>query len=190
MRLVSLVEVKENRGLNEAAKSHDFDLVSFKSISEFERFELNNATDIVLMVVDTITALHLQFVERLMIFAPVPLIITATSIEPWQLSTLLHCGRVTFVPQQFDYSRLSKVRELAQVRFKTANRLHTKLAELECRIEDEKRIQLAKRDLQQSGLSEQQAHKVIQKLAMDEGVSLPDSAAVIGKIAQGSYAHK
>ncbi len=190
MRLVSLIEDTDNRGLIDAAKRHDFDLVSFTSISQFERFELNNATDTVVMVVDTIRASHLQFVERLMAFAPAPLIITATSIEPWQLSTLLHCGRVTYVPQPFDYSRLVKLMELALVRFKTANRLHSKVAELECRIEDEKRIQLAKLDLQQSGLSEQEAHKVIQKVSMDGGVRLPDCAAGLGKIVQGYFAHK
>ncbi|MCL1094357.1 ANTAR domain-containing response regulator [Shewanella kaireitica] len=177
MRLVSLVEELESHGLIEAGKTHDFDLVSLKSISEFERFELKTSRDVVLLVVETMTALHLQFIERLMTFAPVPLIITARNAEEPLLSTLLQCGRITFVPQHLDFSRLMKIVELAQVRFETVNRLHQKVAELEHHLEGIKRIQLAKHDLQQSGLSEQEAHRVVQKVAMDRRISLPDSAA-------------
>ena len=190
MRIVSLVEVTETSGLTHYAASHDFNLVSLKSISEFERFELNNATDIVLMVVDTISASHLQFVERLMTFAPAPLIVTATNAAERQLSALLQCGRVTFVPQQFDFSRLAKVVQLAQIRFESANRLHNKVVELEHSLADDKRIQLAKHELQQSGLSEQAAHRVIQQVAMEKRISLPDSAASLCKNQLREFAHK
>ncbi|MFT5789466.1 MAG: response regulator NasT [Shewanella sp.] len=176
MRILNLYEMTDHEPLLHCAAKPNFELIKFDSLSEFERFSLKAESDIVLLCVESITAMHVQFIERLMMFAPVPLIITSRSAEHSQVSALLQCGRVTYIPQQFDFERLDKIIELALIRFTTANQLLNKLAELEQSIKEQKQVRIAKQQLQQFGLSENDAHMALQQQAMSSGMSLAEIA--------------
>ncbi|MCL1049240.1 ANTAR domain-containing protein [Shewanella abyssi] len=177
MRILTLFEFTDREPLlNRVAKSN-IELIKLDSLSAFERFSLKTDSDIVLLCVESITATHVKFIERLMRFAPLPLIITSKSAELSDIAALLHCGRVTYIPQQFDFERLDKIIQLACIRFTTATQLLNKLTELEQSIDEQKLVNVAKQQLQQSGLSESDAHTALQQQAMSSGRSLASIAA-------------
>ncbi|QQX82092.1 ANTAR domain-containing protein [Shewanella sp. KX20019] len=179
MRILTLFEFTDYEPLLNQVTKCNFELVKLDSLSAFERFSLKTDSDIVLLCVESITAIHVKFIERLMQFAPLPLIITSKSAERLDIAALLHCGRVTYIPQQFDFERLDNIIQLALIRFTTATQLLSKLAELEQCLQDQKLVDIAKQQLQQSGLSESDAHTALQQQAMSSGRSLASIAAIL-----------
>lgn len=180
MRILNLYDMTDHEPLLNSAINRNHELIKFNTLSELERFSLKTDSDIVLLCVDSMTAMHVQFIERVMMFAAVPLIITSRRAEPSQIAALLQCGRVTYIPQQFNFARLDKIIELALIRFKTANQLLNKLAELELSLEEQKQVCVAKQQLQHIGLSEQDAHKALQQQAMSSGLRLTEVATQLG----------
>ncbi|QFU22344.1 ANTAR domain-containing protein [Shewanella eurypsychrophilus] len=141
-------------------------------LQDIERVPLCNEQDLLVYVCSEMIDVDLQLLLRIMKFAPIPVIVNAKYWQKQALTRLLECGRVTFVPGELEPGRVEQVIELAKLRFSLANEQKQKLLQLESSLEAQKLLAKVKSRLQQNGLSESQAHKLLQKQAMDSGISV------------------
>lgn len=141
-------------------------------LSELERLKVSDAYDQLLYICDELTPLDLQTLLRLIQFSPVPIVVNATRWNEDSLCRLLQCGRVTFTPGVFDVKRLADVIELSKLRYKLASQQLHKIQRLESTLSTQKLLIQVKAKLQSNGLSEQQAHQLLQKQAMQSGITI------------------
>ena len=153
---------------------HDthWQVTSLTKLQDIERVPLCNEQDLLVYVCSEMIGVDLQLLLRLMQFSPIPLVVNAKCWQKEDLRRLLECGRVTFVPGEFEPARLEQVIELAKLRFSLANEQQEKILQLESSLEAQKLLAKVKARLQQNVLSESQAHKLLQKQAMDSGISI------------------
>ncbi|AQS36758.1 putative RNA-binding protein [Shewanella psychrophila] len=147
-------------------------VTSLTKLQDIERVALCDEQDLLVYVCTEIIDVDLQLLLRIMKFAPIPVIVNAKYWQKQDLTRILECGRVTFVPGEFESGRLDQIIELARLRFSLANEQRQKLVQLESSLEAQKLLAKVKSRLQQNGLSESQAHKLLQKQAMDSGISV------------------
>ena len=147
-------------------------VISLSLLRDIERIHLRFDGDLLLYFCSELTHVDLGVLLRLMQFSPIPLVVNAKCWQKEDLRRLLECGRVTFVPGEFEPARLEQVIELAKLRFSLANEQQQKIIQLESSLEAQKLLAKVKARLQQNGLSESQAHKLLQKQAMDSGISV------------------
>ncbi len=150
----------------------ELEVTSLTKLQDIERVSLCDEQDLLVYVCSEMVDVDLQLLLRIMKFAPIPLIVNAKSWQQVELSRLLGCGRVTFVTSDFNIDRLDQEIELAKLRYKLAKEQLQKIKQLESAFESQKLIAKVKAKLQSNGLSESQAHKLLQKQAMETGLSI------------------
>ncbi|WP_028766981.1 ANTAR domain-containing response regulator [Shewanella fidelis] len=178
MRIISFTEGQQAKStyrnqcyMSELHKA-GHQMLRVSSLFECERIHFAAKSDLLLLTLKTITEGHLAFIARLMHFSPVSLIVCTEKVNENQLTGLLRCGRITYIPQTLCASRINAVIELALLRFKMANHTLAKIAQLEQKLVTEQSIYQAKSKLQSVGLNEQQAHRQLQRYAMQQGSTL------------------
>ena len=118
-------------------------------------------------------------------------IITGTR-NPEMARKAMDLGICGYVQKPFDLNQVGAVIESAWHRFQTVQGLQEKTRELEETLEMRKVLEKAKGILmEQQGFSEEEAHKVLQKMSQDQGIALKDVCrsviqvrAVLGKAAR------
>ncbi|MBW8183744.1 response regulator NasT [Shewanella nanhaiensis] len=150
----------------------EVELLSPLSLSELERLPLDVDKDVMLLSVTTFARKELAFLQRLIAFSAIPLLINAQSWQADDLKSLLTCGRVTFVPGQLEMSRLNDLLVLAKLRYELAEQQLQEISTLQGCLEEQKQLAKVKSKLQAKGLSESQAHQLLQKEAMKQGLPL------------------
>ena len=96
-------------------------------------------------------------------------------------------GAMAYVVKPFQKSDLLPAIEVALERYADMSRLEGKVSELDDKLETRKVVEKAKGILQQQGLSEDDAYKLMQRAAMDRSVSMAEVAKLVidGKLSQG-----
>ncbi|MFT5235992.1 MAG: hypothetical protein ACI90A_001358 [Shewanella sp.] len=150
----------------------DVELVFLTNLSELERMTLTACDDVLLLFTKALTCKIVAFVDRLMTFSAIPLLVNAQDWQLADLKCLLECGRVTFVPGQLEITRLQSVIELAKLRFEGAGIQLSKISSLESALSGQKKMMKVKAKLQAEGLTEAQSHQLLQAQAMKKGISL------------------
>ena len=150
----------------------EVELLRPSSLSELERISLDIDNDVLLLSVTTFTQRELAFLQRLIAFSAIPLLINAQTWQADDLKSLLTCGRVTFVPGQLEMSRLNDLLVLAKLRYELAEQQLQEISTLQGCLEEQKQMARVKSKLQATGLSESQAHQLLQKEAMKQGLPL------------------
>ncbi len=148
------------------------ELAVVNCFSEVERMSLTANEDALLLLTSRLTDSALAFMQRLMRYSAIPLLVSAQEWQHEDLKCLLECGRVTFVPGQLDLKRLRSVVELARLRFEGAGTQLEKISTLENALRAQKQMAKVKAKLQAEGLTESQAHELLRSQAMKQGISL------------------
>ncbi|WP_328805605.1 ANTAR domain-containing response regulator [Sabulicella rubraurantiaca] len=109
---------------------------------------------------------------------PRPVVLFAERGAPEQISAALEAGVAAYVVEGLSPARVRRVLEVAILRFRAHEALRAELAQARATIEERDRIAKAKRRLMRDeGLSEPEAHRRLQRLAMTRRVGLGQAAA-------------
>ena len=149
------------------------------SISAAEKSYQQSNYDIILVLVDTLAHPMQSFILRALSVKPSVFIVNANHWDLQQLTELLTCGRLTFVPENLVASRLSHIVSLAKVRFITANNSLNEFKKLDDEMKQLKLIAQAKVFVMKQGFSEDKAHQIIQQQAMQKGLTMAQMSAQI-----------
>ncbi|WP_153915424.1 ANTAR domain-containing response regulator [Shewanella sp. TC10] len=154
------------------------------SLSQLERQAMKGNGLCLVFFTEALQPLQQVFIERLLASTALPIIVNAYSWDESHLESLLKCGRVTFVPEKMTPKRLNSLVSLAKIRFNSASNMLEKMKLLDKQCTGLKQLSKAKSLLQSQGISEPQAHELIQKQAMVKGISLGEMAQHIMTAAQ------
>ncbi|MCC4831435.1 MULTISPECIES: ANTAR domain-containing response regulator [Shewanella] len=164
--------------------------IEMTSLSQLERQALKGNGLCLVFFTEALQPLQQVFIERLLASTALPIIVNAYSWDETHLENLLKCGRVTFVPEKMTPKRLNSLVGLAKIRFNSASNMLEKVKLLDAQCTGLKQLSKAKSLLQTQGLSESQAHELIQKQAMSKSISLADMAQQVIIAAQQLEAKK
>jgi len=148
------------------------DIISLTSLRALESMPLSAKDDQLLFFTASLTEQDICFLLRLLRFSAIPMIVNAAHWQDEGVSRLLECGRVTFVPGELDPQRLLSIIQLSRLRFSLASEQVNKMIALESSLQAQKLLAKAKAELQRLGLSESEAHNILQKQAMERGISI------------------
>ncbi|MCW3171755.1 ANTAR domain-containing response regulator [Shewanella subflava] len=149
------------------------------SISTAEKNYQQSNYDMILVLVDTLTHPMQGFIQRALTVKPSVFIVNANHWHLQQLTELLACGRLTFVPESLAASRLSDLVRLAKVRFVAANNTRNEFKKLTDEMKQLKLIAQAKLIVMHQGFTEDKAHQIIQQQAMQKGLTIAQMSAQI-----------
>lgn len=128
--------------------------------------------DVVIVDAESPTRDTLENLALLNEQAPRPVVVFSEDEAGEAMRAALKAGVSAYVVQGLAPQRLLPVIQVAQARFEQDQALRRELVEAVAGSGQRKRIEAAKQILmQQLGLSEPQAHRRLQKLAMDRGVN-------------------
>ena len=134
--------------------------------------------DVVIVDAESPTRDTLENLALLNEKAPRPVVMFAEDEAGDAMRAALRAGVSAYVVAGLSPQRLLPVMQVAQTRFEQEQALKTELAEARSGVGQRKKVDEAKRILMaQLRLSEPEAHKRLQKLAMDRGVT----AAVVAQ---------
>lgn len=134
--------------------------------------------DVVIVDAESPTRDTLENLALLNEKAPRPVVMFAEDEAGDAMRAALKAGVSAYVVAGLSPQRLLPVMQVAQARFEQEQALRTELAEARSGVGQRKKVDEAKRILMaQLRLSEPEAHKRLQKLAMDRGVT----AAVVAQ---------
>jgi response regulator NasT len=134
--------------------------------------------DVVIVDAESPTRDTLENLALLNEKAPRPVVMFAEDEAGDAMRAALRAGVSAYVVAGLSPQRLLPVMQVAQMRFEQEQALKTELAEARSGVGQRKKVDEAKRILMaQLRLSEPEAHKRLQKLAMDRGVT----AAVVAQ---------
>jgi len=149
-----------------------YEVISLPSLRTLEDISLSAKCDQLLFFTASLTENDVCFLLRLLRCSAIPLIVNAAHWEDEGLARLLECGRVTFVPEELDHQRVLSIIQLSRLRFSLATMQVNKVLALESSLKTQKLLAKTKAELQRHGLSESEAHKTLQRQAMDKGISI------------------
>lgn len=130
------------------------------------------APDVVMVDAESPTRDTLEHLALLHERSPRPVVVFSEDEAGEAMRAALKAGVSAYVVQGLSPQRLLPVMQVARARFEQDQALRRELASALAGSGQRKRIEAAKQILmQQLGLSEPQAHRRLQKLAMDRGVS-------------------
>jgi response regulator NasT len=124
---------------------------------------------------DRDTLEHMQAVGR---DQPCPIVLFTHDGDPRKIEEAIRAGVSAYVVDGLDPRRLRSVVEVAIARFRQFQRLKEELAEARTRLEERKLIERAKGIvMEQRGVPEPEAYRLLRKMAMDRGLRLGDLAS-------------
>lgn len=128
--------------------------------------------DVVIVDAESPTRDTLEHLALMHERSPRPVVVFSEDEAGEAMRAALKAGVSAYVVQGLAPQRLLPVMEVARARFEQDQALRRELADAVAGTGQRKRIEAAKQILmEQLGLSEPQAHRRLQKLAMDRGVS-------------------
>jgi response regulator NasT len=108
---------------------------------------------------------------------PRPVVLFTENAAPEQIEAAIDAGVAAYVAEGLAPQRVRPVIEVAIRQFRAYHALREQLAEARLHLEERKVIERAKGLLMQArGYSEDQAHRVLRRMAMDAGQRLSDMA--------------
>jgi response regulator NasT len=135
------------------------------------------APDVVIVDSESPTRDTLEHLAALSVNNPRPVVVFAEDGSENPLRQALQAGVSAYVVSGLQPQRLAPVLQVAIARFEQDKALRTQLAEAQTQLSARKTVERAKGILMaQNGLSEEQAHQHMRKLAMDRGQKLVELA--------------
>jgi len=134
----------------------------------------------------------LQALRQIVPFETTAVVILTADQDPKIAREAMDLGACGYVNKPFELSQIIPMLETAWHRFQSAHHLRQEVAQLSENLETRKLLERAKGILmEQQGFTEDQAHKMLQKMSQDQGISLKEVCRsliqirmVLGKTAQ------
>jgi len=138
---------------------------------------LQLAPDVVIVDSDSPSRDTLENLATMSGTSPRPVVVFAEDADPGPMQQALKAGVSAYVIAGLQPQRLTPVLQVAIARFAQDRELRDQLGEAQTQLSDRKVIERAKGILiDEVGLSEEQAHRHLRKLAMDRGQRLAQVA--------------
>lgn len=138
---------------------------------------LSLAPDVVIVDSESPSRDTLEHLAAVNQASPRPVVVFAEDASPAPMQQALRSGVAAYVIAGLQPQRLTPVLQVAIARFEQERALRDELDAARTQLSDRKRIERAKGILmQQTGLSEDEAHARLRKLAMDRGERLAQVA--------------
>ena len=144
--------------------------------------ELVRATqaDIIVCDMDDPSRDALESMRALNRDEPRPVVLFAGKGAPEQIAAALEAGVAAYVVEGLSPARVRPVLEVATLQFKAYQALRSELDRARSTLAQRETVERAKQRLMQThGLTEPEAHKRLQRMAMEKGMKLLDIAAGI-----------
>mgnify|MGYP002277767838 CR=1 FL=1 len=141
-----------------------------------ERLDLL-APDIVLTDMQSPDRDTIEDVRYLMSRRPCPIVMYAGARDSQSITKAIDAGVSAYVTDEIDPDDLQSVLDLASARFEQYKSMRDELQTARTALEQRKRLDRAKSILmRQHGLSEEDAHRALQQLAMNQRISISEAA--------------
>ena len=109
--------------------------------------------------------------------APRPIVMFTADGENASIQAALRAGVAAYVVDGFSAERLASILEVASARFEMMQDLRNQLAEAQDKLSERKLIERAKGlVMKHRGVTEEEAYRMLRKMAMDRGARLADLA--------------
>jgi len=144
--------------------------------------ELVRATqaDIIVCDIDDPSRDALESMRALNRDEPRPVVLFAEKGAPEQIAAALEAGVAAYVVEGLAPARVRPVLEVASLQFKAYQALRHELARARNSLAQRETVERAKqRMMQQARLTEPEAHRRLQRIAMERGMKLSEVAAAI-----------
>lgn len=111
---------------------------------------------------------------------PRPVVLFAEKGKPEQIAAALEAGVAAYVVEGLSPAKVRPVLEVAMLQFRAFQGLRAELERTRATLAQREAVDAAKRRLmEQEGLTEPQAHRRMQRLAMERGMKMIDLARAI-----------
>lgn len=116
---------------------------------------------------------------------PRPVVMFTGDAENGSIQAALRAGVAAYVVDGVDRERLHSILQVAMARFEVMQDLRNQLAEAESKLSERKLVERAKGLIMQSrGASEEEAYRLLRKLAMDRGQRLIEVAQQVIQVSE------
>jgi len=166
------------------AAGYDVVVVSALGLALAERVtEL--APDVIIIDTESPSRDVLEHVSVVNARAPRPIVVFTDDRENASIQAALKAGVSAYVVAGIDAQRLQPILEVAVARFQHEQALREELRDAQTKLVERKTIERAKGILmEQKGVSEERAYRLLRKLAMDRNAKLLDVAQQVVDVAK------
>lgn len=145
----------------------------------------SNSPDIIVVGIDLPDNEILQQIANLQALQPHPVIMFAEQDTPQIIQKVIKAGVSAFMVDDIQPERINSIVNIAIARFQEEQALRQELIRTKNKLEERKTVDKAKGLLMgKRGLDEEQAYKMLRKMAMDKGKSLGKVAEDVVEVMQ------
>jgi two-component system, response regulator / RNA-binding antiterminator len=136
--------------------------------------------DIIVCDIDDPSRDALESMRALNRDEPRPVVLFAEKGAPEQIAAALEAGVAAYVVEGLSPAKVRPVLEVASLQFKAWQKLRSELTRAQSSLAQRETVERAKQRLMESNrLTEPQAHKRLQRMAMERGMKLLDVATAV-----------
>lgn len=171
-------DANRTRTLGEAlAKSGHVMVARIDPVDDWLVQILANAPDAVIVTLDTPATEAFESLRRIARAAPRPIVMFVGQSDESQILRAIEAGASAYIVDGWDVGRVHSILDVAVARFKAQQALRAELEQTKTSLIDRKTVDRAKGILmQRRNLSEDQAYKLLRKLAMDQNKRIGEVA--------------
>lgn len=174
--------IDQNRGrvaiLEQALLDNSYEVVARSSVEEDLLQRIAQVEpDVIIVDMESPDRDTLESMRSISRDQPRPIVMFAEKSDRISIGEAVKAGVSAYVVDGMSPGRLNAIMEVAIARFREFQALRNELEETKSRLEDRKLIDKAKGILmKQKGMSEDEAYKVIRKMAMDRNIKIGEAA--------------
>ena len=163
---------------------YDVVVVSAHGLALAERVK-ELAPDVIIIDTESPSRDVLEHVSAVSAHAPRPIVVFTDDRENASIQAALRAGVSAYVVDGIQAERLQPILEVAVARFEHEQALREELRDAQTKLVERKVIERAKGIvMEQKGVSEEQAFRLLRKLAMDRNAKLLDVAQQVVDVAK------
>jgi response regulator NasT len=137
------------------------------------------APDVVFMDVKMPGTNGIEAAERITAERIAPVVMVTAFSQQTYVEQAARAGAMAYLVKPFSKRDILPAMQVAAARFEEARELEDEVADLEERLEARKLVERAKGTLMKKGMTEAEAFRRLQKLAMDKQMALKDVAEAV-----------
>lgn len=172
--------------LKDALAEQGFDVVNVRG-SAFELARRVGEVDPDVIIIDTDSPSR-DVLEQVCVVTrddPRTVVMFTGDAQDESIQAALRAGVAAYVVDGVDSERLRSILQVARARFEVMQDLRKQLAEAQSKLSDRKIVERAKGLIMKSkGVSEEEAYRLLRKLAMDRGTRLIEVARQVVEMAE------
>ncbi len=167
--------------LQDTLSENDFDIIATINVKkEFSIMSHYDSASVLVCQFHTVKQAYLDFIAQLVQKKPVPVILFTNDDSRSAIDKSVSIGVNAYIIDGFNLERIRPIIEVAISRFNSYQKIVNELSKTKQQLEDRKLIDKAKGILMKSkNMDEQQAYKLIRKMAMDKSKTMSDIARSI-----------